>query len=70
MTLCPINAIIIMGSHMLKAIITAPGRWVVKRFPNLGEDETRLLHNMANYIVWLGIFVGGLIALIIKYPPI
>jgi hypothetical protein len=55
---------------MLKQIITAPGRWLVKRFPDLGEEETRLLHNMANYVVWLSLFVGTLIAIVIKYPPI
>jgi len=55
---------------MLKSIITAPGRALIKRFPDLGPEETRLLHNIANYIVWLTLFVGSLIAVIIKHPPI
>jgi hypothetical protein len=55
---------------MLKTIITAPGRAAIKRFPDLGPEETRLLHNMANYVVWLTLIVGSLIAVIIKHPPI
>ena len=70
MTLCPINATTNIEVLMLKSIITAPGRALIKRFPDLGPEETRLLHNMANYIVWLTLFVGALIAVVIKYPPI
>ena len=69
MTLCRKNVTTNTVTRMLE-IITAPGRWFVRRFPNLGDEERRLLHNMVNYVVWLGLFVGGLIAIIIKYPPI
>ncbi len=55
---------------MLKTVITAPGRALVRRFPDLGPEETRLVHNIANYVVWLTLVVGTLIAVIIKHPPI
>jgi len=55
---------------MLKSIITAPGRALLKRFPNLKGEEAHLLHNMANYVVWLALVIGILITVIIKHPPI
>ncbi len=70
MTPCRKNATINTEALMLKSIITAPGRALIKRFPDLGPEETRLLHNVANYVVWLTLGIGALIAVIIKHPPI
>jgi len=55
-----------MDLSMLLKIITAPGRFVLRYLPNLGGEESRLLHNMVNYVVWLTLLIGTLIYVIIK----
>jgi len=52
-------------------ILLWPGRQAITLVPNWGPDETRLLHNVVNYVVWLSIFCGLLIYILIKtMPPI
>jgi len=50
-------------------ILLWPGSRAVVLFPNLGDDETRLVHNIVNYVVWLAIFCGLLIYVLIKTMP-
>ncbi len=50
-------------------ILLWPGRKAVGFFPNLGDAERRLAHNLTNYIVWLSIFCGLLIYVLIKTMP-
>ncbi len=51
-------------------VLLWPGRRVVSLFPRLGTEERRLLHNITNYVVWLSLFCGLLIWLVIRYSPI
>ena len=51
-------------------ILLWPGRKAVSLVPGWGDEEKRLLHNMVNYIVWLSLFCGMLIWLVITHPPI
>ncbi len=50
-------------------IMLWPGRTVLGYFPNLGPEEGRLVHNVVNYVLWLTLLCGGLIAVLIKTMP-
>lgn len=50
-------------------ILLWPGRKSLALLPNLGEAEGRLIHNIVNYVVWLTLFCGLLIYLLIKTMP-
>jgi len=54
---------------LIVKILLWPGEQVLRLFPRLGNEESRLLHNMINYIVWLGLFCGLLIWALIKTMP-
>jgi|GEM_PF-2845068 len=54
---------------LLTDILLWPGRKVITFFPDLGDDERRLAHNVTNYVVWLGLFCGLLIYVLIKTMP-
>ena len=56
--------------HLLLSILLWPGRQVVRRFPNLGEHERRLLANMVNYVAWLTPTVALVIWAVIAHPPV
>lgn len=55
--------------NTIVAILLWPGRTVLGFFPNLGTEEGRLVHNVVNYVVWLSLLCGGLIAILIKTMP-
>ncbi len=50
-------------------ILLWPGRKTLTLWPNLGTAEGRLIHNVVNYVVWLTLFCGLLIYLLIKMMP-
>ncbi len=52
---------------MLVNIITWPGRFAIRHLPEMGEAETRLLHNMVNYVVWLTLLIGILLYFLIAF---
>jgi len=51
-------------------ILLWPGRKATSLLPDMGEDETSLVHNVVNYVVWLALFCGLLIWTVIQHPPI
>ncbi len=55
---------------MLIKIITWPGRMAVRYLPPAGEEETRLVHNIVNYIVWIGLLVVLTLVLVSRFPPV
>ena len=51
--------------NLIVDILLWPGRKALQLFPDLGPDESRLLHNMVNYIFWLTLICGPLTYVII-----
>lgn len=54
---------------LLITVVLWPGRQLVARLPNLGPAETRLVHNITNYVVWLCLICGGLIWVLLATMP-
>jgi len=69
------NTLLVEKTRAMKLWITIvnillwPGRKLVRRFPDLGPAERNLLHNVTNYVVWLSLFCGLLIYVLIKTMP-
>ncbi|MFQ5437806.1 MAG: hypothetical protein ACE5DK_03140 [Paracoccaceae bacterium] len=54
---------------LISGVLLWPGKRLVAFFPQLGDAERRLLHNVANYVVWLALLCGMLIYTLIVFRP-